>query len=58
MSVHCAKQFTHLCAAGTLIGANDLWIARRALALNTTLVTNNTIEFKRITGLNLENWAT
>ena len=52
------KQFTQLCAAGTPIGANDLWIARHALALNATLVTNNTSEFKRITGLQLENWAT
>ena len=56
--MHYAKQFTQLRAAGTPIGANDLWIARHALALNATLVTNNTIEFKRITGLQLENWAT
>ena len=55
---HCAKQFTQLRAAGISIGANDLWIACYALALNATLVTNNTSEFKRVTGLQLENWVT
>ena len=55
---HCAKQFPQLCAAGTPIGANDLWIDCYALALNATLVTNNTSEFKRVTGLQLENWVT
>ena len=54
---HCAKQFPQLRAAGTPIGANDLLIACHALALNATLVTNNTSEFKRVTGLQLENWA-
>jgi len=54
---HYAVQFTQLRAAGTPIGANDLWIACHALALDATLVTNNTSEFKRVTGLQLENWA-
>ena len=56
--MHYAKQFTQLRAAGTSIGANDLWIDCYALALNATLVTNNTSEFKRVTGLQLENWVT
>ena len=55
--VHYAKQFTQLRATGTPIGANDLWIACHALALSATLVTNNTSEFKRVTGLQLGNWA-
>ena len=42
---------------GKIIGNNDLWIAAHALALNITLVTNNTKEFKRIPKLNVENWA-
>jgi tRNA(fMet)-specific endonuclease VapC len=50
-------QFTQLRAAGTPIGANDLWIACHALTMDATLVTNNTSEFKRVTGLRLENWA-
>ena len=57
LCVHYAKQFTQLRAAGTPIGANDLWIACHALALDATLVTNNTSEFKRVNGLQLENWA-
>jgi tRNA(fMet)-specific endonuclease VapC len=52
-----AVQFTRLRAAGTPIGANDLWIACHALADDCTLVTNNTREFERVAGLKLENWA-
>ena len=54
---HYAAQFVRLKEAGTPIGANDLWIACHALALDATLVTNNTREFGRVTGLRLENWA-
>lgn len=55
---HYAAQFTQLRAAGTPIGANDLWIACHALAIDATLVTNNTSEFRRVAGIRLENWAT
>ena len=34
----------------------DLLIAATALSLNYTLVTNNTKHYKRMEGLNLENW--
>lgn len=54
---HYAAQFTRLRAAGTPIGANDLWIASHALADDCTLVTNNLREFQRVDGLKLENWA-
>jgi tRNA(fMet)-specific endonuclease VapC len=54
---HYATQFTRLRAAGTPIGANDLWIACHALADDCTLVTNNMREFERVVGLKLENWA-
>ena len=54
---HYAVQFTRLRAAGTPIGANDLWIASHALAEDCTLVTNNMREFERVAGLRLENWA-
>lgn len=54
---HYAVQFTQLRAAGTPIGANDLWIACHALADECTLVSNNLREFQRVTGLKLENWA-
>ena len=41
---------------GTLIGANDLFIAAHALALDLTLVSDNTREFLRVPDLKLENW--
>ena len=42
---------------GNPIGGNDLWIAAHALAGDMTLVTNNTREFEKVSGLKLENWA-
>jgi len=42
---------------GRLIGNTDLWIGAHAMALDVTLATNNEREFKRITGLRVENWA-
>lgn len=54
---HYAEQFPRLKEAGTPIGANDLWIACHALAEQATLVTHNTGEFRRVTGLRLEDWA-
>jgi tRNA(fMet)-specific endonuclease VapC len=44
-------------ARGALIGNNDLWIAAHALAAGLTLVTNNETEFRRVRGLNIQNWA-
>ena len=43
-------------AAGKPIGGNDLLIAAHACAAGATIVTGNTSEFKRIRGLNVENW--
>jgi tRNA(fMet)-specific endonuclease VapC len=43
--------------AGTPIGNNDLWIAAHALALNLTLISNNTREFASVPKLKLENWV-
>lgn len=42
---------------GKLIGANDLWIASHAMAMNLTLVTNNLREFQRVPRLRIENWV-
>ena len=56
--LHYGRIRSDLQPKGTLIGPNDLWIAAHALALGLTLVTNNTREFKRVSGLKLENWAT
>ncbi|MFL6426882.1 MAG: PIN domain-containing protein [Acidobacteriaceae bacterium] len=41
-----------------MIGANDLFLAAQARSLGLTLVTNNTREFRRVSGLLLENWST
>ena len=55
---HCyAEQRAALKAAGTPIGANDLWIAAHALAEGATVVTNNRREFSRVEGLAIENWV-
>jgi tRNA(fMet)-specific endonuclease VapC len=43
-------------AAGKPVGSNDLLIAAHACAIGATIVTANTDEFKRIRGLNVENW--
>lgn len=45
-----------LFAAGTPIGPNDLLIAAIALAHSLTLVTHNTREFQRVSGLRIEDW--
>ena len=44
-------------SSGQLIGANDLFIAAHALEQEATLVTDNIAEFKRVAGLQLENWV-
>ncbi|MBK5970208.1 MULTISPECIES: type II toxin-antitoxin system VapC family toxin [Thiorhodovibrio] len=54
---HYAEQASRLKAAGTPIGANDLWIACHALAENATLVTHNLREFTRVSGLRVQDWA-
>ena len=41
---------------GTPIGPNDLLIAAVALAHEVTLVTHNTREFSRVSGLLIEDW--
>jgi tRNA(fMet)-specific endonuclease VapC len=46
-----------LAAEGSMIGNNDLWIAAHAKAAGLILVTNNEREFRRIQGLEIQNWA-
>lgn len=47
----------YLQKAGTSIGAMDMLIAAHAKSEDIVLVTNNTREFERVVGLELENWA-
>ncbi|WP_047865497.1 type II toxin-antitoxin system tRNA(fMet)-specific endonuclease VapC [Rubrobacter aplysinae] len=42
---------------GTPIGPLDTLIAAHARSLDATLVTNNTREFERVSGLRLEDWT-
>ena len=46
-----------LSVKGIIIGSNDMAIAGTAISTNSILVTNNTKEFKRVPGLNFENWV-
>lgn len=46
-----------LAQRGTPIGPYDVLIAGQAMARGLPLVTNNTIEFERVTGLRLEDWT-
>jgi len=57
-SPHYAKIRAGLKTLGTMIGANDLFIAAHARSLGLTLVTNNTREFGRVPKLAIENWTT
>lgn len=43
--------------AGTPIGPLDTLIASQAVARRLTLVSNNEREFRRVTGLAIENWS-
>jgi tRNA(fMet)-specific endonuclease VapC len=48
----------HLERQGTPIGSLDMLIAAHALSQNSVLITNNESEFKRVSNLKIENWAT
>ena len=56
-SPHYADIRADLTKRGQLIGSNDLLIASIARAHSMTLITRNTKEFKRIAGLQIENWV-
>ncbi len=47
-----------LSGQGNPIGNNDNMIAGHAISEECILVTNNTKEFNRVPGLNIENWST
>jgi tRNA(fMet)-specific endonuclease VapC len=52
----CGNIRAQLATLGTPIGPYDLQIAGIAISNNLILVTHNTKEFSRITGLRIENW--
>ena len=55
-AIEYARIRASLEAAGQIIGPNDTLIAATAIAHGAVLVTNNTREFERIEGLDLESW--
>jgi tRNA(fMet)-specific endonuclease VapC len=56
-ALHYAEIRADLKRRGGMIGANDLFIAAHARANGLTLVTNNTVEFRRVRHLKLANWT-
>ena len=52
-----ARIHAALSAKGRPISLNDTMIAGHALAAGSVLVTNNVKEFKRVKGLEIEDWA-
>jgi tRNA(fMet)-specific endonuclease VapC len=59
--VDCVHHYGRIRAAlekvGKTIGPLDLLIAAQALALDATLITHNTREFRRVPDLDVEDWA-
>ena len=56
-ALHYAEIRADLKKRGALIGANDLFIAAHARALDLTLITNNMAAFERAKELRLDNWT-
>jgi tRNA(fMet)-specific endonuclease VapC len=56
-SPHYAQVRSNLKKLGTMIGANDLFIAAHARSLGLILVTHNTREFGRVPRLVTEDWT-
>ncbi len=54
---HYAEIRASLESVGTPISEADLWIAASARSVGGTLVTNNTREFSRVSGLNIDDWT-
>lgn len=52
-----AELWAALAAAGTPIGAHDLWLAAAAVARGLALVTANEREFARVPGLVMRVWC-
>lgn len=56
-ALHYGRVRSELEAKGKPIGPLDTMIAAHALALDATLVTGNEREFRRVSGLRIENWT-
>ena len=56
-AAHFAQLRAELTRAGVVCGPYDMLIAGHARSEDLTVVTNNVREFRRIPGLQVENWA-
>jgi tRNA(fMet)-specific endonuclease VapC len=56
VSWHHGRAYRHLRDNGTLIGANDLWIAATGLAYDMAVVTRNVDHFRRVPGLDVQGY--
>ena len=56
-ATHTAQLRAELARVGTPIGAYDTMIAGHARSRGLIVVTNNTHEFERVSGLRIENWV-
>ena len=54
---HYAEIRLDLKKRGAQLGAADLMISAHARAIGATVVTNNTKDFGRVKGLQVENWT-
>ncbi|MEX0891588.1 MAG: type II toxin-antitoxin system VapC family toxin [Gemmatimonadota bacterium] len=52
-----AELWAGLAATGSMIGAHDLWLGAAAVAHDLTLATVNVREFRRVPGLEVEDWG-
>ena len=52
-----ARLWADLAAQRQLIGTHDLWIAAACLSHGLSLVTSNLREFRRVPGLEVEDWS-
>ena len=53
----CGQLRSELAVLGTPIGAYDIMIAAQGVSRGLTVVTHNTGEFQRVSGIRLEDWA-
>ena len=52
-----ALIWADLAARGCVIGPHDLWLAAGCLTLGLGILTRNTREFARVSGLRVEHWS-
>ena len=52
-----ARLWSDLAGRGELIGAHDLWLAATCVGRGLTLATGNVREFRRVSGLVVEDWT-